>query len=334
MNDLKPLALGEIIDRGVTMWRKSWLRLFQLSFGFALLQYALVKAVELSGSHFFPLLANGGRLARALESAPAQAAAQLGMAVATGAAAVVVLLYVQGLSAIACTHYLQTEPSGTLAAAFAHARQRAGTAAGTFTLVLGWAVVVAVLLCLPGAALIAAGAIFRDSTTGVGLLVAGFLLLGLGALAWVLWLVLRLMLIAQVVCVEDGGALQSFRRSNELISGRIEPGFFGLVKVRLAVLVTVTGLVLFIVSSFTGLPAIALKVVYGNAFDPMHANPDAVPQFLLVPAELLNTLCTSLVAPFQVAVNLFFYLDMRNRREGLDLMLKLESTPAPTVNAP
>ena len=65
-------------------------------------------------------------------------------------------------------------------------------------------------------------------------------------------------------------------------------------------------------------PQFALQAIYGNIFDPLHATPDAVPQVLLVPAELLNIAVQSIVAPLYVAFQVYFYVDMHARREGLD----------------
>ena len=72
------------------------------------------------------------------------------------------------------------------------------------------------------------------------------------------------------------------------------------------------------------LPALVVQGVYGNIFDPTHATPDAVPQALLVPAELLQVLVQSLFSPLYIAFAALFYVDMRVRREGLDLELALE----------
>ena len=51
--------------------------------------------------------------------------------------------------------------------------------------------------------------------------------------------------------------------------------------------------------------------------------PDA-PELLLVPAELLQTVAQAAFAPLFVVFTSFFYADMRARREGLDLALKME----------
>ena len=95
--------------------------------------------------------------------------------------------------------------------------------------------------------------------------------------------------------------------------------------------ITAMGLIIFLVSLISGAPALIINAIYGNIFDPMNANPDAVPQILLVPAELLNIAAQALITPLYVAFQTSFYLDMRNRREGLDLLRQIETATATTV---
>jgi hypothetical protein len=113
-----------------------------------------------------------------------------------------------------------------------------------------------------------------------------------------------------------------------LISGRVGPGFLGWVKVRATILVTVVALLVFVVMLVSGLPALVVQVSYGNLFDPTHATPQAIPQGMLVPAELLEVLVQAVFSPMYIAFAGLFYADMRVRREGLDLELALEREAA------
>jgi hypothetical protein len=139
-----------------------------------------------------------------------------------------------------------------------------------------------------------------------------------------LWCFLKFAPIGQVLAMEDLGPLATFRRTSALTSGRVGPGLLGLVKVRLTILITIIVLLLMMISLVSSAPVLFLQAVYGNIFDPLHATPDAVPQYLLVPAELVNVAVQSIVAPLYVAFQTVFYIDMRTRREGLDLELKLQ----------
>jgi hypothetical protein len=78
-----------------------------------------------------------------------------------------------------------------------------------------------------------------------------------------------------------------------------------------------------VVSIVGSLPALIIEGYYGRPFDPANADPDAVPQLLLVPAQLLSLVLGSIVAPLYAVAMGWFYVDMRMRREGLDLELKL-----------
>ena len=322
------MALGEIIDRAATVWRKQWAALFRLFLAFELAQYALLKGYQVLQARFFPLARGGARTFQALSDRPEEAFRQIGIAAASGGVTLIIFFYVSLIAGIAATRYLVPAfhgQTGVLKGALARARARLGTSLGVLALMLGWSLLVGLLFCIPGGALLIAGAVLRESKAALPLLVLGSLLVLLAMLAWVLWFILRVSLLSQVLAEEDVGVLQTFRRSDALTSGRIEPGVLGLVKVRLTLLITVLGLILFMVSLVSGAPALIINGVYGNIFDPTHANPDAVPQLLLVPAELFNVIVQSLIAPLYLSFQTAFYLDMRNRREGLDLLQQIEA---------
>lgn len=97
-------------------------------------------------------------------------------------------------------------------------------------------------------------------------------------------------------------------------------------KVRLTVLITVVGLILTVIYVVTGIPSAVLHASYGNILDPTHADQTAIPAGLLIPAELAQIVLSSLVAPVYAVFAVVFYVDMRVRREGLDLALGLGKT--------
>ncbi len=73
-----------------------------------------------------------------------------------------------------------------------------------------------------------------------------------------------------------------------------------------------------------------VRLAYGNLFDP--ASAAAIPQALLVPAELFQVVGQSFFTPLALVFSAMFYLDMRMRREGLDLERRLDLlSPANTV---
>jgi hypothetical protein len=193
------------------------------------------------------------------------------------------------------------------------------------------AFVIAGLICISpgGIAFGASIALIKSEAVGAALplLFAGVGAFFMGMLVALLWFIIRVAVAPQVLAVEDVTGWGAFRRAGVLSSGRIGPGFDGWVKVRLTVLITVVGVILFILSGVANAPALIIQQVYGNVFDPMRATPGSLPQHFLVPAELIGTVLSALVQPIFTVVQTLFYVDMRVRREGLDLQLKLASTP-------
>jgi hypothetical protein len=101
--------------------------------------------------------------------------------------------------------------------------------------------------------------------------------------------------------------------------------------VRAILLVTVVSVILVAVSLLSGMPALIVQFVYGNPLDPVHATP--VPQALLVPAELLQVVGQAVFNPLGLVFYALFYLDIRVRREGLDLEQRLNQRSGPGVAA-
>ena len=149
----------------------------------------------------------------------------------------------------------------------------------------------------------------------------------LATIVLILWFIIRFILVSQIIAMEPLGALAAFRRADALSSGRVETGAGGLVKLRLTVLVTIMGSVLFIVNTVASMPIFVAAAVYGAGLGPGHGIDDVVPLAVMVPLQLVQTVLSALVAPLYVIFQTFFYADMRVRREGLDLELALQATP-------
>src|SRR4051794_8401036 len=77
MVDLRPLSLGELVDRSASFWRANWRPLFKLYLGFQLGQFSLLKAWELVIGRYFPLARGGQQMIEALQSQPEEAFRQL-----------------------------------------------------------------------------------------------------------------------------------------------------------------------------------------------------------------------------------------------------------------
>src|SRR5579864_2611231 len=168
--DLKPLAMGEMIDRSVSFWRAHWKTLFKLFLVFELVVYGLLKAGTLAAQHAVPYLFSQKLLDQVMKEgadpAPLLIAA-LGMIAIT-----VVDLTVGWWVGAAGTRFCFGQLTGapvTLAEAVAQTRGRTRTILGACALAcLLWAL--AGLLCaIPGLAL----AIYGATSSGLAAVIGG-----------------------------------------------------------------------------------------------------------------------------------------------------------------
>jgi hypothetical protein len=330
--ELRPLALGELIDRSATFWRAHLKPLFLVCFGFELVNYTLSKAVLLLMERMTPMLRGGPDLQAQVDANPMAALGEAGQMLLGLGGLSLVLIWSYWLATMAVTRYVLGVQLGQPVPpmeGIQRALGRAGALTGAYGLSILYALLVSLGMLLPGGALLGMGALLSDTegnaVLGLVLVAGGVLLATLGAIGAFLWYFLRFALLAPVLVMENGGAGQAFRRSGQLVSGRIEPGFLGRVKVRAMVLLTVVSGILIAVSFVSGLPAWVVRFAYGNPFDPASAAANPIPQTLLVPVELLQVVGQSFFTPLALVFSAMFYLDMRMRREGLDLERRLEA---------
>lgn len=330
MMDLRPLGLGELVDRSAAVWRAHWKPLFRLYLGFQLVQFLFLRGFELAARAWFPVLRGGKATTDALRENPDALLGQLAIAAPAMIGLTLVLTLI--------THALSTAGSAfvipilygrgaTVGGALRRMVQQLGATVGLVGLSLGWLVGWGLLAMLPVIALAAVGALVDAPAVKVIALILGLLWALVAMVVVILGYVVRFATAGQVLAMEETGALGAYRRAGALSSGRVGEGALGLVKVRLTLVITVVGVILLVVTLLGSLPALVIQGVYGNIFDPSRADPDAIPQALLVPAQLLQIVLGSLVAPLYAVALSWFYVDMRMRREGLDLELKLTAPP-------
>lgn len=323
MNPLRPLGLGELIDRAVNFWRAHWKPLFWLLLGFQLVEGTLIATSQGLGRVLFPLAGDP----TALKDPSPAVLAQLGGKTSMLIVAVLGALLVSQVAGVAVSHYAYSrlikngEPNAS--DSFRIAAARLGTTVGAFVLSVAWSVVVGTLLMLPAVGLAVAGGILMSSTGSIALLVLAGLALILGTIVFVLWFAIRFILVSQIIAVEDLGAFATFRRADKLSSGRVHAGAIGLVKVRLTVLVTIVGTILLITGFVASIPTVIAGGIYGAGFQPGNTVEDVVPLYVLLPLQLIQSVLGALLAPLYTVFQTFFYTDMRVRREGLDLELAL-----------
>lgn len=323
MNPLRPLGLGELIDRSVNFWRAHWKPLFWLLLGFQLVEGTLIAASQGLGRFLFPLAGDP----TALKDPSPQVLLHLGGKTSMLMFAVLAALFISQVAGVAVSHYSYTrlikkgEPNGS--DSFRVAAARLGTTIGAFVLSMAWSVLVGVLMMLPALGLGIAGGILLSSTGSVVLLVLAGLALILGSIVFVLWFAIRFILVSQIIAVEPLGAFATFRRADALSSGRVFAGAAGIVKLRLTVLVTIVGTVLLITGFVASIPTFIAGAIYGAGFQPGNTLEDVVPSYVMVPLQLIQSVFGALLAPLYTVFQTFFYVDMRVRREGLDLELAL-----------
>ncbi|XXF80890.1 hypothetical protein P2318_14350 [Myxococcaceae bacterium GXIMD 01537] len=330
--ELRPLALGELIDRSATFWRAHLKPLFLLCFGFELVNYTLGKGVLLLLEGIGTR--SGPDLQARTQSDPLGVLGELGVQFFALTGLSVVLIWSYWLATMAVTRYVMGVQLGQPVQPMEGLRRalgRAGALTGAYALSLLWALLVGFVVTLPGFVLSGIGFVLTvqqasgGSLLGMVFVALGVGLGGLGALGAFLWYFLRFSLLAPVLVEESPGALGAFQRSGRLVSGRVEPGFMGLVKMRAMVLLTVMSGILIAVSFVSGMPAWVVRFAYGNPFDPASAAANPVPEAILVPVELFQVVGQSFFTPLALVFSAMFYLDMRMRREGLDLERRLDA---------
>jgi hypothetical protein len=321
MTDFRPLALGEIVDRSAAFWRVHWRRLYGLFFVFSLVQYILLKAGQALVARWSPSSHDLVGMLRLMTQQPEQLQRQA-PAIFTGLSLLLlVVLFGTQVVTTAAAHWVMPTFLGQQARVLdglTHTARRIGTLLGLFVLAIGWALLALLLFLTPSIALTMVAGLLDSRALGV----IAVLVMSLSCVAWGLWFFLRFALWGPVVAVEPLGALGAFRRCDELTSGRVAPGLMGLVKMRLMVLISVVALLLLLISLISGAPILVLRAIYDTLLDPAAGD---VPAYLMVPAELLNLTVGAVMYPLYVAFQTIFYADMRARREGLDLELKLRS---------
>ncbi|MCP3143362.1 hypothetical protein LXT23_39200 [Pyxidicoccus sp. QH1ED-7-1] len=319
-----------MIDRAATFWRGHLKPLFVLSFGFSLVNYIATKSTMLGVQRLAPALYGPDAQARAQEN-PAAVLGDASVSMGLWVILIVFLFWSYWLATTAAARYVvgvhfgeSARPADCLRRAFS----RLGTLSAAYLIAMAWGALMTVLMLAPGALIggLAAGAAVTGSNTlAVILAVVAAPLALLGLVGAMLWFFLRFLLLPPVLAMEDLGAWDTFKRSGELLSGRVGPGFLGRVLVRAMILYTVVSFILISVQLVSGIPSWAVMAPYGSPFDA--GTMARTPQFLLVPAELVQVVAQSCFTPLYFVFCSLFYLDMRVRREALDLERRLEGTP-------
>lgn len=335
MDDLKPLGLGELIDRSVSTFRTHWRELFLIFLPLEVPQFVGMTGWQLLVQQRYPGVRNPKLLAEVLSGPPARIVEQLVLPWALFGAVMLVVLYANALATVWTAHYVGPRALGrgspTRAEAGRATLRQAGTIASSLALSLGWLAVACVVVCVPGAVLAGLGLLAKGDGPNlltVILVLAALLLTSLGLLLTFLWYVVRFVAISPVLALEGPSAWKALWRSRDFVRGRLDAGFMGLAGARAATLLTLVLTAVSVVTFTAGIPTLIIQAVYGNLFSMGNATPEAIPPLLQVPAELFQYVVSAAVMPLYAVFETLYYVDVRVRREGLDLLQKLEAPAA------
>jgi hypothetical protein len=286
---LRPLGVGEILDGAVSTMRRYW----QVQLGFAAAVVTVVTVLQAGALYL--VLRDTAALGNTNVDSSGSATANSAQAVATviGMVAQIVL---QGVLTVVTARAVLGEDV-TPQAAWAQARPRLWRLIGLSISVL---VMVGAILAVPILAGVAVG-LSVDADTGFGV---GFLGL-LAAAPFAVLLYVRLGVAAPALVLEKAAIGTAMRRSARLVRGTFWR-VFGILALTQLITQLLTG-ILALPFLLTGL------AVSGSAADPG-------PAFYLF--TMVGVAIAGVVTyPFGAGVIALLYVDLRMRKEGLDLTL-------------
>lgn len=309
---LRPLGTGELLDRALTVYRAQFKELFKLSLAFALLLHLISKAFELLAFTRFPALVSLHTLTDAPELG--STTSQIGWFLGAMLGSMGLSLIAWQASVAAVSTPAEAAPtSAPLTALDAWHRLRSRLMPLLGTLVLELVVLVGnVLLGALPFALAVVNGLRNPGTEGLVLLALGLLLSVLLMTGLFLVALLRYLLVPCVVIVEGLSGWKAISRASLLMRGRGVDSFWLNPKIRGSLVMLVLGLASNAVLLVATAPrSIALMAGAGGQIGPVAT--------LLI--EAVEVLASAAIQPFGMVTLALFYLDLRVRREGLDLEL-------------
>lgn len=296
--DLRPLTLGELLDRSFTLYRRHlWLFVGVMAIPSV---FALAVGVL---SEYMQWLANPRPGASPDDLAPAQAALLIGGLVG-GMLLVMVVYLVVYMVALGATTVAVSEiyvgREATIAQVYAKVRGRLGSLIWLMC-ITGFRVGAVVIL-----GIFAAGVLAGISAVLVSPLFAPLLMFGamIPTFVLALYMMLRYGLAVPSLVLEDLGGGDAVRRSVSLTKGHL-----------------VRVLLLGICATVIAYAALALLQA-PFAVGAVYAGPETAAGFWLnVTGTIFGTIGTTFTGPIMIIGLVLLYYDVRIRKEGLDLQL-------------
>lgn len=310
---LRPRTTGEVLDRAFALLRAEARPIFAVAFAFELVNHILGKAFELLGYAYFPMLMHPSFKVATQDELAAmtgQLGAMLGCVLFFSSTAI--LLWQLAVAALAAplgegVGERPVQPGAVFGRLWAQLPRLLPTLLLELVL-LG---VSAAVGLLPGvfAVLLAVRMANMAGLVLVLVGVPGGFLISLGAFLVVL---LRFILVPQVIVGEGLTGRAALARSSALMAGKPGQRFFELPKVRGSVLLLVIGMVTNAIVLVASMPGLVMRLSDAEST----AKLGSVGAVL---SELLALAGESLAAPFGFLALVLFYVDLRVRREGVDL---------------
>jgi hypothetical protein len=297
---LRPLNVGEILDGGFRAIRANP----KVMFGLSLLVMgatAVIEAVVLG-------LLVGGALPLLDPTSSPESMAAIGVGSVLGALATGIGVYIASiiLTAILIISVSQSVIGrvATVGEVWANAKGQVWRLVGlTLLLGVGWVVVVVGLVLL--AVLLGSGAVAAFGDAAPVLVALVIFVLVLAALVGMAFFAVRLTLSAPALMLERTGVIESLRRSWSLTRGHFWRIFGSL---------ALATIIISVISY-----ALMIPVSLGMAF--MGGEEVTAFMITMVVSTVLQVLLSALTTPFLAAVLALVYIDVRMRKEGLDVEL-------------
>jgi hypothetical protein len=296
---IRPLGLGEIIDRSIAVTRRHFRPLFAAMLALEAPALALGRVQQGRVADLLAGLGAGGRAVAALPSA----------AIFFGAVLLGLALLQLGATALAAAIVAPSlDPSG----APGPSRARRALAATTAALLQLAALVIAPTLGAAPGILLAARAGGR-ATALVGVAAAAA-----GGLAAFLVALLRLVLVPAVAAVEGRGALAALLRSARLMAPSAGSRFVERPGLRASLVLLVTFCLALAASVAAGLPR-AIAARFGGTVGPLGLFGATLPLPLEIVVSMIEAVATAALQPFSLVAVAVLYFDRRARVEALDV---------------
>lgn len=296
---IRPLGLGEVIDRSIAVTRRHFKPLFAAMLAVEAPALALGRLQQARSADLLATLTDGSRAAAVLPS----------VAAFFGGLLVALLLIQLAATAVAAA---VVAPSLDPSAEGGPSRVRRTLAVASAAILQ-----VAALLVAPAVGA-APGLLLAARAGGRATAVIGMVAATAGGIALFLVVLLRLVLAPAVAAVEGVGGFRALLRSGRLMSPRGGGRLLDRPGLRASLVLFATFLLALAANGAAGLPRAIAARLAGSA-GPLGLFGATLPLPLEVAVSIFEAAATAALQPFSLVAVVVLYFDRRARREALDV---------------